>query len=288
MKFGLIPVNVGGPDAGENMVRLGQESEAVGMESLWTFEHVIIPLDYQSRYPYHHSGKLKADPDTNFIDPLIALSYLAAKTERLRLGTGVNIAPQSNPLTLAKQAASLDYLSGGRLMLGLGAGWLEEEFRAMGAPFERRGARFDDYLVAMKKVWAGEVVEHRSEFLDWSGFKSYPLPVQKPHVPLIIGGTTPAAVRRVAAHGDGWITVGTPEELASSHALLKEECAKLGRDPDSIEITATWIYVKEGANAIKAYEDMGVSRLLTHGAALGPGDPFTNLERFGDEVIAKF
>ncbi len=288
MKFGLIAVNVGGPGAAENMVRLGQEAEGLGMESLWTFEHVIIPLDYQSRYPYHHSGKLKADPDTNFIDPLIALTYLAAKTERLRLGTGINIVPQTNPLTFAKQAASLDYLSGGRLMLGLGAGWLEEEFRAMGTPFERRGARFDDYLVAIKKVWTGEVVEHRSEFLDWSGFKSYPLPVQKPHIPLVIGGTTPPAVRRVAAHGDGWITVGTPEELAPSHALLKEECAKLGRDPESIEITATWIYVKEGADSIKAYEDMGVSRLLIHWEALGPDDPFTNLERFGNEVIAKF
>ena len=115
-----------------------------------------------------------AKPDTNFIDPLIALTAVAANTTTLRLGTGINIVSQANPLQLAKQAASLDLVSNGRFMLGAGIGWLREEFDAMGVPFERRGARFDDYIVAMKKVWAGDVVEHQSDFINWSGFQSYP------------------------------------------------------------------------------------------------------------------
>ena len=119
-----------------------------------------------------------AAPETPFVDPLIALTAIATQTKTIRLATGVNIVAQTTPLLLAKQAASLDFLSGGRFMLGAGIGWLQEEFVAMGVPFERRGARFDDYMVAMKKVWSGEVGEHDSDFLTWHSFKSYPLPTQ--------------------------------------------------------------------------------------------------------------
>ncbi|MEE8079577.1 MAG: LLM class flavin-dependent oxidoreductase, partial [Pseudomonadales bacterium] len=179
MKFGLIPVNIG-VESLEQMVGLAQLAEASGFESVWTFEHVIVPMDYQSKYPYNPSGKMGADPATNFVDPFVALSAIAAATKTIRLGTGVNILSQVNPLYMAKQAASLDFVSNGRFMLGVGIGWLQEEFAALGVPFERRGARFDDYVVAMKKIWAGDVVEHESDFINWSGFKSYPLPVQQP------------------------------------------------------------------------------------------------------------
>ncbi len=287
MKIGLIAVNVGGEDAGENMVRMAEKAEQVGLESMWTFEHVIVPMDYESRYPYHDSGKFSAAPETSFIDPLIALSHVAAVSKTLRLGTGINIVPQTNPLLLAKQAASLDYLSGGRLMLGVGVGWLAEEFAAMGTPFERRGARMDDTLAAMKKVWSGDVVEHQGEFVDWSGFKSYPLPVQKPHIPLIIGGTTPAAIRRVVAHGDGWITVGTPDELAAPSGLLREQAAAAGREMASIEITSTWVYVKEGPDSLKQYEDLGATRLVIPWQALGDKDPLAGMDKLGDAVLAK-
>ena len=161
MKFGLVPVNIG-VESLEQMTELAQLAERSGWESVWTFEHVIVPLDYQSKYPYHPSGKMGATPETNFIDPLIALTAIATATQSIRLGTGVNILSQSNPLYMAKQVASLDMLSGGRFMLGVGIGWLREEFEAMGVPFERRGAPFDDALVAMKKRWSGEVVEHDS------------------------------------------------------------------------------------------------------------------------------
>ena len=151
MKVGLVPINIGMPNL-EQMVGLAQHVESLGFESVWTFEHVMVPVEYESRYPYSESGKMGGDSTNPFLDPLIALTAIAASTKTLRLGTGVNILSQANPLLLAKQAASLDVLSNGRFELGVGIGWLREEFEAMGVPFERRGARYDDYVVAMRKV----------------------------------------------------------------------------------------------------------------------------------------
>ena len=169
-----------------------------------------------------------AQPETPFLDPLIALTAIAANTSTIRLGTGVNILPQVKPMLMAKQAASIDVLSNGRLMLGLGIGWLEEEFDAMGTPFGKRGARFDDYVVAMKKVWSGDVVEHDSEFIQWSGFKSYPLPVQTPF-PVHIGGAKGKIMERVALYGEGWYAPeGDPGRMASMLGQLKQTCERVG------------------------------------------------------------
>lgn len=284
MKVGIIPVNVGVVDP-EQMIALAQKAESVGLESAWTFEHSIVPENYASRYPYSRSGKMAASPETTFVDPLIALSFVAAHTKTLRLGTGVNILPQANPLLAAKQVASLDFVSGGRFIYGVGAGWLEEEFKAMGVPFEKRGARFDDYLVAMKKVWSGDMVEHQSERIQWTGWKSYPLPVQRPHPPLVIGGTGDAAMRRVVQHGDGWFapTAGTAQ-LAELIGKLHEEAKRVGRDPGTIEITAMWFYGGEGIDSVATYRDLGVSRLITPVFALGEGGPMEGLERLGNEL----
>lgn len=284
MKVGIIPINVGVGEP-EQMVALAQNAERVGLESVWTFEHAVVPVDYASRYPYSSNGKMPATPETNFVDPLIALSFIAAHTKTLRLGTGINILPQANPLMAAKQVASLDFVSNGRFIYGVGAGWLEEEFNALGVPFEKRGARFDDYLVAIKKVWAGEVVEHQSERIQWSGWKSYPLPVQKPHPPIVIGGTGDAALRRVVEHGDGWFapTAGT-KQLGVLVAKLREEAARVGRDPSTIEITAMWFYGGEGIESLAAYRDLGVSRLITPVYALGGGNFVEGLEKLGNDL----
>jgi len=285
MKIGLIPVNVGIKSV-DQMVGLAQYAESIGVESAWTFEHAMVPLDYASKYPYSPNGKMGAKPDTNFIDPLIALTAVAANTTTIRLGTGVNIVAQANPLLLAKQAASLDLISNGRFMLGAGIGWLQEEFNAMGVPFERRGARFDDYIVAMKKVWSGEVVEHQSDFVNWSGFKSYPVPVQKPGIPIIMGGTKGKIYERLAKHADGWFApTDSAESLAPMLEPLKASCAEFGRDYDSIEITTMWNN-QGGLDAIKAFGDLGVSRVIVPVFALD-GDPVTGLTKLGEEIIAK-
>jgi len=284
MKVGLIPVNIGIANA-EQMVRMSQVAESVGVESVWTFEHVIVPVDYKSKYPYSPNGKMGAAPETNFIDPLIALAVVAAQTKTIRLGTGVNILSQTNPLLMAKQVASLDLVSNGRFMLGVGIGWLQEEFVAMGIPFERRGARFDDYVVAMKKVWSGDVVEHDSEFLNWHGFKSYPLPVQRPHVPVIIGGAKGKIYERIATVGDGWFApAGDPAELSKSLDELKTVCKRLGRNYSEIEITAMW-QPQTGLDTIHKLRDIGVARVVTF--AMAAGDPTEAIKRLGDEVIGK-
>jgi probable F420-dependent oxidoreductase len=284
MKVGLIPVNIGVPNA-DAMVQMAQTAEAAGFESVWTFEHVIVPVDYKSKYPYSPTGKMGAAPETNFVDPLIALTAGAAQTKKVRLGTGVNILSQTNPLLLAKQAASLDFVSNGRFMLGVGIGWLQEEFVAMGTPFERRGARFDDYVVAMKKVWSGNVVEHDSAFLNWHGFKSYPVPIQKPHVPIIIGGDKGKIYERIAKVGDGWyVPGGDPAVIAKQLAELKSVCQSVGRNAREIEITTMW-QPQSGIDVIKKLAEIGVARVTV--VAMGGTDPLGSIKRLGDEVIAK-
>lgn len=284
MKIGLIPVNIGFNDP-SHMIGLAQIAEAAGFESVWTFEHVIVPLDYASKYPYNESGKMGAAPETPLTDPLIALAAIAAATKTIRLGTGVNILSQTNPLLMAKQVASLDFMSGGRFMLGVGIGWLQEEFIAMGVPFERRGARFDDYIVAMRKVWSGDVVEHQSEFLNWSGFKSYPLPKQSP-LPVIMGGNKGKILERIAKYGNGWFIPGVdPATIRTQLAELKSVCAKVGRNFDDIEITSMWP-AAGGLDSLKTLQDAGVHRAVVPLMALG-ADPLAGIRKIGEDVIAR-
>jgi probable F420-dependent oxidoreductase len=281
MKFGIIPINIGVQNA-DQLVATAQQAEALGFESAWTFEHVIVPLDYDSKYPYNPTGKMGAAPETNFVDPLIALTAVAASTKTIRLGTGVNILSQTNPLLMAKQVASIDFVSGGRMMLGVGIGWLREEFDAMGVPFEKRGARFDDYVQAMRKVWSGETVEHESEFLSWHGFKSYPVPVQKP-MPVIMGGNKGKIFERTARYGDGWFAPsGSPDELRGHLAELRKVCEGAGRRFEDLEITCMWPGMG-GADAVRALADVGVHRVVTFAAALGPD----GMKKISDEVIGK-
>lgn len=271
MKIGIVSINVGGPETAEQMIEIGQHAEAAGIESVWTFEHAIVPIDYDSRYPYARSGKMPATPETWFIDPLISLAHVATATKTIRLGTGINILPQTNPLLFAKQTASIDVLSGGRLTLGLGIGWLAEEFQAMGTPFERRGARFDDYLAAIKKVWGGEEVEHESDFLSWHGFKSYPLPEQKPHPPILIGGATTKMLHRVVHGAQGWYGLGdSVQALGEKIARLRTIASESGRPFDAIDITTNWRLSKDG---LAELEEIGVTRAVAMLGATGETDP---------------
>jgi probable F420-dependent oxidoreductase len=286
VKVGIVPINVS-VRTHDDIIALVTKAEEVGLESLWTFEHTIVPVEYASRYPYSPQGKMGAAPETVFVDPLIALSFAAAHSKTLKLATGVNILPQANPLLLAKQAASIDFVSNGRLLLGLGTGWLREEYEALGTPFEHRGARFDDYIAAMKKVWSGEVVEHRSEFLHWTNFKSFPVPVQRPHPPLIIGGSTGPAVRRVVQHGQGWFIPGSgPAELRKQIAEMHALCREHGRDPASIELTAMWPYAAQ-PDALASYEELGIARLVVMITALGTANPIKGLEKLGDRLAKR-
>lgn len=286
MHVGVVPVNAGTFLAPGELVRMARLLEDLGYESMWTFEHVIVPDQYESTYPYSPSGKLAMSGDDQFVDPLIALSFVAAATERIRLGTGVNILSQTNPLYLAKQASSIDHLSGGRLMLGLGVGWMQEEFHALGVPFERRGARADEYLDAMRQAWSGETVELRGEFVDWFGFRMLPPPVQQPSVPIVVGGTTDAAIRRVVARGDGWYMIHKDlDEFRSCVDRLRSECERQGRDIDEIELTAYWNHHREGLDGLDVYRQHGVRRVLVNLAALRMGSAEEAARAFADRVF---
>ena len=289
MKFGIVPINVDVFAEPDMLVPFVQRAEALGYESVWTAEHVIIPKQYSSVYPYNPSGKVPFRPDAAIIDPLIALTYVAASTKRLRLGTGVNILPQMSPLYLAKWASSIDYLSQGRLMLGVGVGWLKEEFEAIGVSFAHRGKRADEYLQALKQVWTGEEVNYHGEFLNWQGFMMRPRPAQPGGIPLVIGGVTPAAIRRLVRYGDGWYVIGKDLDDYRAHMrAFHDECQRQGRNPSEIEITAYWNYYGEGRESLAVYKELGVHRLLVNMRALRDRDVTTAMERFGEEVVTKY
>jgi probable F420-dependent oxidoreductase len=286
MKFGIVPINLREFAQTEILIPFVQRAEALGYESVWTAEHVIIPTTYTSVYPYNPSGKLPFPADAAIIDPLVALTFIAAATTRLRLGTGVNILPQMNPLYLAKWASSLDYLSHGRLMLGVGIGWLREEFAALGVPFAHRGKRADDYLRALKAVWTGEEVDYQGEFVHWHGFMMRPRPVQPGGVPLVIGGVSPTAIRRTVQYGDGWYVIGKDlDEYRRHMQALADECTRQGRNQGDLEITAYWNYSREGIDSLAVYEDLGIHRLLINVHALRERNIMTALERFAEQVI---
>ena len=282
MKVGIIPINIG-VQSGEQIVQVAQLAEKLGYESVWTFEHVIVPVDYESKYPYNDSGKMGAPPETNFVDPLIALTAVAASTSTIRLATGVNILSQVNPIYIAKQAASLDFMSNGRFMLGVGIGWLKEEFEALGVPFERRGARFDDYIEGMRKIWAGDVVEHQSDFISWTNFKSYPLPVQTPF-PVVMGGVKGKIFERIAKYGNGWYApAGDPKELKGHLESLRQACDAIDRDMNEIEITCMWPG-RGGNEFLGQLDDVGVHRVVV--PLMGAGNPVENIQKLAEEVIA--
>src|SRR5258705_11310540 len=190
MKIGLFGINFGVAGDVDAMVTIAKAAEATGLESVWTGEHVVLPEPRVAPSP--------SDPQTPFLDPAVALSHIAAHTERIRLGTGVIILPQRNPVVLAKELTSVDAVSKGRLIFGLGAGYLEPEFRAIGAPFEERGAVTDEAVEAIKALWTMEKPVYRGRFFSFEGIDSQPRPVQKPHPPIVVGGMSRKGARRAA------------------------------------------------------------------------------------------
>ena len=204
MKFGLMYANAGPFAYPELLTHLATTAERVGVESMWTVEHVVIPVGYESRYPYDPSGKIPAPEQLPIPDPLLSLTYAAAVTKKLRLATGILILPQRHPLYVAKEMATLDVLSGGRAILGIGVGWLEEEFQALGIPFAERAARTAESVRAMRSLWKDAPEPFEGKFFRWGPLESHPKPVQRPGVPIVVGGHTELAARRAARYGDGF------------------------------------------------------------------------------------
>lgn len=284
MKFGIIFANTVTFTQRDGLVALAQGAEAAGFESLWTVEHVVYPDAYESEYPYDKSGKMVMAADTDLPDPLIWLTWVAAVTERIRLATGILILPQRNPLVLAKQLGTLDALSGGRMELGVGVGWLREEFDALGIPFERRGARTDEYVDVLRTVWDGDHASHDGEFASFSGVSVNPKPAHG-RIPIHVGGHSEASARRAGRIGDGYFP--GKGDLPTLVDIVRQTAADAGRDPEAIEITFGSAEVL-GADPVGAVEELaaqGVDRVVVP-SFLFLDDTADALAGFGERAIA--
>jgi probable F420-dependent oxidoreductase len=286
MKFGLMFANVGPFVQPDEAAFLAQAAETAGIESIWTVEHVVVPTGYSAQYPYSKDGKMPGPEDSPIPDPLIWLSYIAAETNTIKLGTGILILPQRHPIYVAKECATLDVLSKGRLILGIGIGWLHEEFAALDIPFEERVGRTEESCKALRTLWSPGANAFKGEHYSWSELESNPKPVQAGGPPIVVGGHVKGAARRAARVGDGFFPLRTEgDRLQLLLQEMSDECARVGRDPSKIEITTSSPGMD--VDAIKRLEDQGVSRL-----AIGPpGFDRDSIQKgFGelnDKVISK-
>ncbi|MGH0031599.1 MAG: LLM class F420-dependent oxidoreductase [Myxococcota bacterium] len=261
MKIGAL-VGFGKQATPDLIAATGRAVEEAGLHSLWVPEHVLFFPEYASRYPYTEDGRLPGDPD-GVLEPFTALAFLAAHTERIRLGTGICLVPQRHPVYAAKQVADVDFLSGGRVDLGVGIGWLREEFDALGIPWERRAARTRECIAVMKTLWCDEVSRFDGEFFSLPECLQNPKPVQKPHPPVHFGGESDAALARVADVGQGWFGFGhTPESFAERLAVLDRKLAEAGRTRADVTVHATPKRSHLTPDGARAFRDLGADQLI--------------------------
>jgi probable F420-dependent oxidoreductase len=257
MKFGLRYCNTGHYVDPSKAVELAQAAEAAGFESLWTVEHTVQPGGYASPYPYSEDGKIAGgNNEIDLPDPIIWMSYVAAATTSIKLATGIVILPQHNPVVMAKQVGTLDHMSNGRIILGIGVGWLKEEFDALGVPFEARGKRADEYVAAMRELWSAEAPTFNGDFVSFREAYCRPQPVNK-HVPIIIGGDSKFAARRAGRLGDGYFPArGVPTDLFE---IARKTALEHDRDPQALEFTVS---MPEDLADIPELARLGVDRVL--------------------------
>jgi probable F420-dependent oxidoreductase len=289
MKWGIVFSSTGFPDA-DSAVALAQAAEQAGFESLWAPEHVVMPKSPDAT-PY------RASPDGSMArlgrrggipDPLIWFAFVASVTTSIRFGTGVLILPEHQPVVLAKSAATLDSLSGGRLLLGIGVGELPEEYHAVGMDFGDRGRRMDEYIDAMRVLWREDTASFHGRYVDFDQVECRPSPVSQ-SIPLLIGGASDAAIRRAATRGDGYFPFVFPGqdptvELPRLVDRVRAETRAAGRDPSAMEFTAGGARTVEEA---KVYGDFGIHRLTVAIRARGIPDMRKEVARLGDELVSK-
>jgi len=283
MEFGIAFANIVSFAERDGLTALARGAEAAGFESVWTVEHVIYPEGYESTYPYDPSGKMVMSASTPLPDPLLWLAFVAAATETLRLGTGILILPQRNPVVLAKEVATLDHLSGGRVELGIGVGWLREEFDALGIPWERRGARTEEHMAVMRALWDQDHASFHGELYDFDDVSSNPKPVNG-RVPIHVGGHTRAAAERAGRVGDGFFP--GRGDIAELVDIVRQTAADAGRDPADIEISyGNEELVGDGAvDAAHELAEAGVDRAIVPSFVF-LRDPEADLAAYAERVI---
>jgi probable F420-dependent oxidoreductase len=256
-----LPTSGGAADPGA-LGSLAQAAEALAFDSVWVSDHVVVPEQISSSYPYSPDGRFPTAPTQPYLEPLSALGYLAGLTQRVRLGIAVLVLPYRHPLLTAKMIATLDTLSAGRVDLGIGVGWMREEFEALGWPtqvYEGRGRATDEQLRILKAAWTEDVFSFDGEFYRFPRLGAHPHPLQKPHPPIWVGGHSKAAIRRTARYADVWLPIGArppadlpPDEIKAGIASLRAEAERFGRDPSSLRICfSTHVLVDSTAAATR-------------------------------------
>jgi probable F420-dependent oxidoreductase len=255
---GVMFANGGRSADPEHAVALALAAEDQGCESLWAVQHVVMPVGHESRYPYSESGHIPGGPAIAIPDPLVWLAWAGAKTSRIKLATGILLLAQQHPLVIAKQVATLDRLTGGRCILGVGAGWLREEYIALGADFADRGERLDEAIEALREAWSTGPAEFHGRHVQFESVQVEPKPLGQ--VPIVIGGHTSASARRAGRLGDGFFPLGIQtDRLRELVAVVRESATAAGRDPSSVEITASAPSSPEEA---AAQGELGVDRVV--------------------------
>jgi probable F420-dependent oxidoreductase len=285
MRFGIFFANTGKAVHPDGAAALASIAEENGFESLWTVEHVVVPSGYRSTYPYDPSGRMPGPEESPIPDPLIWLTWVAAASGTIRLGTGIVILPQRNPVVLAKETATLDFLSGGRVTLGVGVGWLEEEFRALGVPFEHRGARTDEYVEALRVLWRDSESTYHGRFVDFEAVKSYPKPAQAGGIPVAVGGHTEAAARRAGRLGDEFFPgVVSVDQLRGLIEVMRASAVETGRDPAGIGVTAGGA---SDADGVRRLAELGVTRVVIPNFGGDPERWKSRLGGFSERVMSQ-
>jgi probable F420-dependent oxidoreductase len=261
MNVGLFSLGIGPGARPGAIAEFARHAERLGFSTLWVAEHVVLFDRQRSKYPYSPEGNWPTPGDIDWLDPFLTLTYAAAVTHRIRLGTGICLVPEHNPLILAKQIATIDRLSGGRFALGVGIGWSADEFAALGIPFARRADRTREYVELMRRLWREEVTTFSGEFVKVENVRSYPKPASA--IAVIFGGESVPALRRSAEYGTGWYGFNLdPDQAAAKIEKLRALARKNGRDPDEIEIIVSPYLTRITPADLKKYRDAGVDELV--------------------------
>lgn len=262
MRLGLHALGIGAGANREVIDAVAAAAQSCGFATLWSGEHVVMVDRSASRYPYAADGRIAVPAVADWLDPMIGLSFVAAATQTIDIATGILLLPEHNPVLVAKQAATLDLLSGGRLTLGVGIGWSKEEFDALGIPFEGRGRRTAEYVAAMRTLWRDDVASFDGEFVSFDAVRVNPKPVRDRRIPVVLGGNSDAALRRVSEWGDGWygFNLSGVDAVAERVGVLHRLCEEAGRDIDELRLAVALQEVHPADLA--ALRDLGIDELV--------------------------
>jgi probable F420-dependent oxidoreductase len=295
MKVGIGPIGLGPLSEADIIAHVARTAEGCGFESLWAPDHSAVPEGHQTKCPYTPDGEIPGGSGAPLAEPITTLAFVAGLTSKIRLATGVMILPQRHPFYVAKEIATLDQVSKGRALLGIGSGWCAEEFTALGLDFHQRGKRTDEAMQALRVLWREDPSTFRGAHFNFERIRSFPKPVQTGSVPILVGGHSRAAARRAARYGDGFYPL-TPivdsdiaridflQEINRMIGIVKEECEKVGRKFDDFDLTAA---ASPDLDFIRRLEDIGVARACFNCGGSDRDAISRTLEKIGDQIIAR-